>query len=355
MQNDKNHMWHLASMAELKRLDGEWRVCPSCGKKEYKPYVDMAGEPLARECGRCNREIKCGYHMPPKEWIGQNPGAEVRKVEMKPAVQLKPIYMPLGWVAAKRKDNDKNILLNYLRALPWNNQQAARLEVGILAYGVGTDKAGRTIWWQIDEETRVRSGKQMTYKEDGHRDKSKHPMWIHSVMKSVYPDDKFEYVGCLFGLHLAQMFPQATICIVESEKTALICSAFWPMEERVFMASSGLRGINTARLSYLLRNKREIVAYPDHDGYQLWKEKLAEVDERIKVSDFVEKHWNEGKDSPTADIADILLRIMGETPNPDQLTNQQQFEIMKLKNKYFKELVECLPFEIINPDKIIKS
>ena len=35
---------------------------PSCGKKEFKGYVNEAGTPHPdRTKGRCNRESKCGY------------------------------------------------------------------------------------------------------------------------------------------------------------------------------------------------------------------------------------------------------------------------------------------------------
>ena len=263
--------------------------------------------------------------------------------------------MPVGWVAAKRKDNDKNVLLQYLRNLPWNDAQRARLEVAILSYGIGTDKLGRTIFWQIDENVKVRSGKQMAYKSNGHRDKNKHPMWVHNAVKTVYPENEYEYVGCLFGLHLAATFKNAEICLVESEKTALICSAFWPMEEKVWIATGGLRNVNVAKLFYLLKNKRKIIAYPDHDGYKTWADKMKEVSDDIRVSDFVEKYYKEGVDAKTADIADILVRVLQENPNPNQITAEQLYNVLINENTYFKEFTECLELTLTNPKEIIKS
>ena len=41
--------------------------CPSCGEKRFVRYVDSAnGEMLADNVGRCDREINCAYHYPPK-------------------------------------------------------------------------------------------------------------------------------------------------------------------------------------------------------------------------------------------------------------------------------------------------
>ncbi|MEZ3525149.1 MAG: hypothetical protein K1V77_06275 [Muribaculaceae bacterium] len=39
--------------------------CPRCGHREFKPFVDAAGRILDPTCGRCNRELKCGYFLPP--------------------------------------------------------------------------------------------------------------------------------------------------------------------------------------------------------------------------------------------------------------------------------------------------
>lgn len=45
--------------------------CPQCGRRTFKPYMDNAtGLPLdAAACGRCNREVKCRYHMTPAQWF----------------------------------------------------------------------------------------------------------------------------------------------------------------------------------------------------------------------------------------------------------------------------------------------
>ena len=42
-------------------------ICPRCGHRDFKPYIDMAtGEPLdVNVCGRCNRENSCRYHLRP--------------------------------------------------------------------------------------------------------------------------------------------------------------------------------------------------------------------------------------------------------------------------------------------------
>ena len=54
----------------------DWLVCPNCGQRQLVPYVDSeTGDILDPSCGRCNRESNCAYHLTPREFFKQNPGA----------------------------------------------------------------------------------------------------------------------------------------------------------------------------------------------------------------------------------------------------------------------------------------
>ena len=45
-------------------------VCPGCGRpKSFARYVDETGNDLDEKVGRCNREVKCGYHYTPSEYF----------------------------------------------------------------------------------------------------------------------------------------------------------------------------------------------------------------------------------------------------------------------------------------------
>ena len=70
-------------------------------------------------------------------------------------------------------------------------------------YKVGTSKKwnGATVYWQIDWQGRVRSGKVMLYNSsDGHRVKEPHSYvsWVHSELHL----ENFNMKQCLFGEHL---------------------------------------------------------------------------------------------------------------------------------------------------------
>ena len=355
MQNTE-YKYRLSTLAERKSLGQEWMICPQCGKREFSPYLDRSGRPVGRSCGRCNREINCGYHVKPKEYFAIHP--DTREAEMPMAmVRVQPklrIEMPIDWVVKSMARNGENVLLQYLRRQPWSEMQRARLENAIDSYGVGTDRQGRTIWWQIDDEQNVRSGKRMMYKADGHRDKKCAPTWIHSApgVRAIYPSDKYEYVGCLFGQHLLAEHRRAKACLVESEKSALICSAFWPMEERVWVACGGLSHINAATIAPIVSGGREVLAYPDHDGYERWKDKL---DGRINVSEFVERHYVEGVDPIGADMADVMLRMLGDATEGDEpMTNERLYERLKERYEQLRRFTECVEVRLKRPSEVIK-
>ena len=68
-------------------------------------------------------------------------------------------------------------------------------------YRLGATKDGGVIFWQIDNQQRVHTGKIMYYQPDCHRDKQHHPTWVHCLMKDQLPPN-YEFHPCLFGLHL---------------------------------------------------------------------------------------------------------------------------------------------------------
>ncbi len=60
-------------------------ICPQCGHRTLKLYEDRAtGWALDAAVGRCNREVKCKYHVTPAQYFAAGGHA--------PAV-------PAGWVA----------------------------------------------------------------------------------------------------------------------------------------------------------------------------------------------------------------------------------------------------------------
>jgi len=86
-------------------------------------------------------------------------------------------------------------------------------------YYIGDTPDGKVIYWQVDREGKIRTGKAMQYdRRTGKRYKDgKAISWIHNEVKSNY-----NLKQCLYGLHLYD--ENKITAIVESEKTAIIAS-----------------------------------------------------------------------------------------------------------------------------------
>ena len=211
----------------------------------------------------------------------------------------------------------ENNLVKWMLSLPFRPEHRTNLEMMLKFYQIGTSVKGSTQGWtvfpQIDMQFYVRDIKLMKYKADGHRDKEGYSFnWMHSLMAKAgrFDESKYHVDHCLFGLHLATAFPKAEVCIVESEKSALLCSAFSDPNERIWMATGGKSGLRPQMLEPLIEQKRDIILFPDFDGYQEWQERRDAIGcPKITVSNKV-KQLHIAADGPKADIADIMVRMM---------------------------------------------
>lgn len=94
--------------------------------------------------------------------------------------------------------------------------------------------------FQFDIQGRCRGGKIIPYNpETGHRLKDDHfppVMWVHTNLKAAHLlPPEWRLTQCLFGEHLLQDKVNANVALVESEKTAVICSHLLP--EYIWLAT----------------------------------------------------------------------------------------------------------------------
>ena len=233
-------------------------------------------------------------------------------------------------------------------------------------YRLGRSRDGGVIFWQIDEEGRTRDGKIMYYREDCHRDKSRHPSWASARLKVYYGyDGDLPVDRCLFGLHLLtsperqlpllsrrgkgwsdppQSSPAQTlsispytggeaaaqveqgpksvisvisvcqkksVCVVEAEKTAVIMSEVYP--QFVWMAAGGLSALSAEKLRPLRDHK--VVLFPDTDPdgttYACWKAIAKEASRSflspVYVSPLLERQATPEQKAAKIDIVDLLF------------------------------------------------
>ena len=293
------------------------------------------------------------------KWLGAKYGIEVEDSEKwkdkvkqcKPHAPTPPLPMltlPYDYVLAKKVGMPDNTLVRWIMKLPWNAEQARRVPLVLNNYQVGhSQKSGHTIFWQIDENGDVRTGKMMLYKPDGHRDKesSYNFDYIHSALFRAHKLDPMnaEAKTCYFGQHLLKVCPKAKINIVESEKTALICAiAFGSMLDNLWMATGGLNFLNKEKLEPFIKAKRKIVLWPDHDGIEKWTAIAAETGyKRMYVNTTYVKTLWEPEDGEKADVADVIIRMLGKTEETilDKMCKTND-DINYLREKFNLELIK---------------
>ncbi|AMR34176.1 hypothetical protein A0256_23345 [Mucilaginibacter sp. PAMC 26640] len=169
-------------------------------------------------------------------------------------------------------------------------------------YNIGTFK-NWCIFWQVDTAGRVRSGKYIKYKEDGHRDKDSKTSWAHTSSreyKPIYPD--FNLQQCLFGEHLIARYPGRPIAIVESEKTALIASLF--IDKYTWLSCCMKGGLSAGKLASVAN--RSVTLFPDLNAYSEWALKAKEFG--LSISDHIERIATDEERAGGLDLADFLLR-----------------------------------------------
>ncbi len=311
-------------MLERYRPGGTNRyTCPFCGRKKcFTRYVDVeTGEYLADECGKCNHENSCPVkHYPPHEYFHDHPEALPNR-EFHPLtngtptilVTKKNICIPIkveqtefydmAWaeIACKRTSTFRI----WFEGLPFDSERIREVWQDYLVGATkedirigGINYGPAAVFWMIDEQGRVHDGKMIAYSCDGHRIEG-WGEWVRSaaVKKKLGPQIEHT-VKVLFGLHLLKRYPDKVVCIVESEKTALICACHYP--EHLWMATGGCGNLQAEKLRPLMN--RRIVVFPDSGEYKKWCEQMQlSGHKNYYVEDFLEQYPG------NTDIADLII------------------------------------------------
>ncbi len=207
-------------------------------------------------------------------------------------------------------------------------------------YKVGTSKHwdGATVFWQIDYQNRVRTGKIMLYNPTtGKRIKEpyNHVTWVHSVLHK----EDYNLKQCFFGEHLLPEDKSRPVALVESEKTAIIASYYLP--QFLWIASGGKNGcFNVNSLSVLAG--RSVVLFPDLGATNYWQSKISLMKScgiEVQMFDYLEVNATEDERKEGYDIADYLLKV-----KPDEAILQQMIR----KNPVLKTLIDTFDLKLIS-------
>lgn len=189
-------------------------------------------------------------------------------------------------------------------------------------YRLGCCRDGRVIFWLIDASGRVLDGKMMRYLSDGHRDRRCHPDWVvSSLSRARIGGIPLGYTSpkCFFGEHLLREDElgrasdgERIVAIVESEKTAIICSARFPGV--IWLATGGMGMLSLEGLVRLGRFPGvRMVLFPDTDpsgkAYSSWAEVASRASKvlprGVYVSDALERFASLEEKERKIDIADL--------------------------------------------------
>ncbi len=194
---------------------------------------------------------------------------------------------------------------------------AEELQAASEIFHLGTTKDKRVVYWQIDAEGRVRDGKLMAYDErchrvkPGERDTQSIVSWAgYELRQCGLLDKDWEATHCLFGLHQLNSRPDAMVCIVEAEKTAIICSQ--KFKDCIWMAAGGMEQLNVDKLRPLVG--RQVILYPDTDPegetYKKWYDiawrARCELELDIAICDVLEKNATPEQKEAKIDLVDFI-------------------------------------------------
>lgn len=261
-------------------------ICPQCGRKTFKTYVDGNNHIVANKYGRCERINTCGYILYPK--MDKNDNYEP---VVKPYVPPKPIeYIDKQIVELTFNNFRENVFFMYLTKT-FGRETAYQLQE---KYNIGTANGGGTIFWQQDALGRFRTAKVIYYLPTGRRSKSMQSWFVH---KKIRPD--FNFQQCFFGLHLTSK--DAPVALCESEKTAIMMSIYEPAY--TWVASGGSSMLNAQRLGELPRLDK---VYPDNNQFESWERKTRLFEGR-QMDITVDRAVSDGVIPEGSDILDLVL------------------------------------------------
>ena len=167
-------------------------------------------------------------------------------------------------------------------------------------YRLGRSRSGKTIFWMIDEWGKVRDGRIGN-------------AWTSVMLRQRAPDllKGIPTTHCLFGQHLLLQESDKGVCIVESERSAVILSERIP--ECIWLATMYPMNLNVTSFEPL--QGRCVMLYPRTDPvgehYLAWLELADQArrmyDIQVGVNDLLEEKATPEQKEQCIDLVDFLF------------------------------------------------
>ena len=291
-------------------------TCPACGRQRcFTLYVDPDANPLHETVGRCDHESSCGYHRTPRQYFHDHPEhrhhCHPERSEGSFTRHARPDRASQGIIPQNLipPPSATNHLISYLKTMI----PSSAIDRIIADYRLASTPDQAIIFLQIDQDNQCRTGKIMQYNPaTGHRIKDPNKPgrinWLHSILKrrkQLSPN--WQLTQCLFGEHLLPQHQDKTVALVESEKTAIICSAMMP--QYLWLATGGKSGLTSERLSSL--KGRKIIVFPDIDAFKDWQQKIFTFPHLdIRISRLLEDNATPADRAAHIDLADWIIQFL---------------------------------------------
>ncbi len=333
----KNIIFGVNGMIRLEKYKGKKsrHTCPTCNSKnEFTRFVDDNGNYLPDNVGICNRVSKCGYRYTAKEFFADNPEKKIglnfgerkkpgkanyvftaknaSQIEYKAAA---PDFIPFEHLKATLGNYENNAFVQFLIELFPDCIEEIKTVLKMYLVGTYPDYHGcYTCFPQIDRQMRVCKAKLIRFNsETGKRLKGEFDTSsLGAKLKKLGKvKENFNYKQIFFGEHLLKKYPDRPVAIVEAEKSSIIGSLCFP--KFIWLASGSKQWLKVDRLQRF--NSREVILYPDADGYNAWEAIAADARRQgleVKVSSLIEDNATDEQKAEGYDLADYLIQQQRE-------------------------------------------
>jgi len=279
-------------------------TCPNCGKKTFVAYVhsDTLQPVDSSRYGRCDRQNNCAYHVHPKDdpdYVHETP-VELVQEEI---IQIYPSDEEVKRITGRTKTCVSPFH-------QWCKGLGIPME-HLLKWGVYSDDDRTVFLFQRYGDNRVTNWKYFKYQVNGHRDKSYN---AHSLRQPHSPSTpkktskgdvvikRKKYLLGLFGEHLLNYSKKRTVCVVESEKTAVIAAHFYPDYD--WVAAMSCNGLTDERVGVL--QGRRVIWLCDNDDAGRKNSSINRG--KRKIEDFNVADLFPAEDYPQGyDLADAIV------------------------------------------------
>jgi hypothetical protein len=331
-------------------------ICPKCRKKTFCRLIDLEGELLPDEFGRCDREIKCKHaNYPDYQWFKLNRPHILKSknaIKMEANSNKKMVFFDLNtyekFTALERfYDCD---FVQFLKKIYDKKQIAEAIKKYRLGAVVNGKFKGAICFPYFNFEENLNAVQVVMYnRETGKRIKEPgNQNFLDNLLMEHYRNDAPEWlkkykenetkINCFFGEHLIKKGDK--FAIVEAPKTAVIASMEYP--EFTWLASFNMSAMNSRKLEVFKKlGIDKIYLFPDCGGEIAWRRNVEYFSLNYPISFEFPQKWK--KDLTPEQIADggdladaIINKKSTEKKEPQKLMQEVAIETEQQKQQLLK-------------------